>query len=104
MTTKTYVWRKGKVVDKRRSAPRIVASAAPNVIRDEMDPIRHMASGALMTSKRAFRQATRDAGCIEVGNDPAIYSKPRAPVAFNPQVRRREIRESIRRQLHGERA
>jgi hypothetical protein len=97
----TFGYYKGKVVEKHLIPIRYRSNGAPNVITDEMAPTRHMASGALMTSKRAFRQATRDAGCVEVGNDPAIYGRPRAPVKFDPHVRRQEIRESIKRQLHG---
>jgi|ERR1700686_635451 len=100
----TYVYHNGKVVDKRRAPPRHFAGKAVYVISDEMAPTKHMANGKIYTSAAKFRQATRDAGCVEVGNDPAILGRPRAPTAFSPQVRRHEIRESIRRQLHGGRA
>jgi hypothetical protein len=101
----TYVIRGGKLVDKSRAyAVRHTGGRAPNVIRDEMDPTRHMATGEWMTSKRKFRQATRDAGCVEVGNDTGHMFRTRAPVAFDKNTRRQQVRESIRRQLHGGRA
>ena len=101
----TYVYRNGKVIDKRKVLQKYLDGKAPNVIRDEMDSTWHMEMEKTYTSlKHRFSQATRDAGCVEVGNDSAILGRPRAPVAFNPTVRRREIRESIRRQLHGGRA
>ena len=100
----TYVYHNGKVIDKAKAPMKYFTGKAAYVISDEMDATKHMADGRMYTSKHKFRQATRDAGCVEVGNDPAILGRPRTPVAFNPHVRRQEIRESIRRQLHGERA
>ena len=100
----TYVYRNGKVIDKRKVLQKYLNGKAPNVIRDEMDSTWHPGNGKRYSSKAKFRQATRNAGCVEVGNDPAILGRPRAPVAFNSAVRRQEIRESIRRQLHGGRA
>ena len=100
----TYVYHNGKVIDKAKAPAKYFAEKAAYVISDEMAPTLHMADGKRYSSKAKFRQATRDAGCVEVGNDPAILGRPRAPVSFNPTVRRQEIRESIRRQLHGGRA
>ena len=96
----TYCYRNGKVVKKTARNANVNGI---HIIRDEMDSTWHPGDGRRYTSKSKFRQATRDAGCIEVGNDPSISARPRAPAAFNPVVRRQEIRESIRRQLHGER-
>jgi hypothetical protein len=93
----------GNVVEARLASRRSNGKSI-HVIRDEMDSTWHPGNGRRYTSKAKFRQATRDAGCVEVGNDPAIYARPRAPVEFNPTVRRQQIRESIRRQLHGGRA
>jgi len=42
---------------------------APMLIRDDMDALKNPATGLLYDSKSAFRQATRAAGCYEVGND-----------------------------------
>ena len=49
--------------------------AAPTVILDEMPATRHMADGNLYTSKRKFRTVTKAHGCIEVGNDPAMFKR-----------------------------
>jgi hypothetical protein len=46
---------------------------APMVIADEMPATQHMADGAYYTSKRKFRAVTRAHGCVEVGNDPAMF-------------------------------
>lgn len=93
----TFVYRNGRVVKKTiRNAAGGIA-----IIRDEMDPTRHMADGKLYTSKHKFRQATRDHGCIEVGNDPAI-SRPRRGTMPTRQERRAAIRETVRHMLrHG---
>ena len=87
-----------------KAAPRRVNGKAAYVISDEMAPTKHMADGRTYTSKHKFRQATRDAGCVEVGNSTDHMFKPRAPVAFDRNTRRQQVRESIRRQLHGGRA
>lgn len=42
---------------------------APAIIRDGMDALVHPATGETFDSKSAFRAATRDAGCVELGND-----------------------------------
>lgn len=43
--------------------------SAPMLIRDNMDALVNPATGLLYDSKSAFRHATRDAGCVEMGND-----------------------------------
>jgi hypothetical protein len=53
--------------------------AAPMVIVDEMPATKHMADGGTYTSKRKFRAITKAHGCVEVGNDPAIFRRPRRP-------------------------
>ena len=51
---------------------------APMIIGDEMPAIQHMADGKTYTSKRKFRNVTRAHGCVEVGNDPAMFrTKPK---------------------------
>ncbi len=70
--------------------------SATYVISDEMSPTRHMADGKTYTSKAKFRQATRDHGCIEVGNETATMLKPRKPV----QLDRGQRRDAIRRAIH----
>jgi hypothetical protein len=51
------------------------ANQAPSVIPDEMDPTWHPATGEIMTSKRKFRQMTKDSGCIEVGDQMPYMEK-----------------------------
>lgn len=87
----TYVFRNGKIVDKSKAPPR----EGGYVIRDEMEPLRHMADGKYYTSKAKFRQATRDAGCLEVGNESATLLKPRKPIVLDRGARRDQIRQVI---------
>jgi hypothetical protein len=94
----TYVMRKGRLVRKERSEP----LPGVFVISDEMAPTRHMADGKHYTSKAKFRQATRAAGCVEVGNETATLLKPRRVPAFERENRRVAVRDMIRRQLRGE--
>lgn len=49
--------------------------AAPMVIADEMPATQHMADGRCYTSKREFRAVTKAHGCVEVGNDPAMFRR-----------------------------
>jgi len=86
----TYVIREGVLVEKTRQS----IDEAPSVIGDEMDSLRHMADGQYYTSKAKFRQATRDAGCVEIGNEQVVTR--RKPV----QLDRRQRREDIRRAIH----
>lgn len=69
--------------------------SAPYVISDTMDPTRHMVNNRMYTSKAKFRQATRDAGCIEIGSETAHMLKPRKPVMMDRGKRRDDIRRSI---------
>jgi hypothetical protein len=88
--------RKGKLVDRARVVPLHVAREAVRVIRDEMDATRHMATGEYFTSKRKFRQRTRDVGCIEVGTETETLLRPRKPVVLSRDARRQAIRNAIR--------
>lgn len=63
----TYVYRDGRLVDKATAMPRVGSS--PFVISDTMSAMRHPVTGKLMDSKSQFRQVTRAAGCVEVGNE-----------------------------------
>ena len=94
----TYVYRNGKLVDKRRAGPR-EGGPAPMVIRDEMEPTRHMADGRHYTSKAKFRQATRDAGCVEVGNETKTLLTRKSTMPTRDE-RRHAIRTQLRRLLH----
>lgn len=50
--------------------PRAARSTrAVHYISDHMDPTVHMATGEVIDSKSKFRQRTREAGCVEVGNE-----------------------------------
>lgn len=49
---------------------------APMVLRDSMDAAINPATGLLYESKSAFRKATRQAGCYEVGNDEVSQAQP----------------------------
>ena len=84
------------LVDKNIAGPKHSGDAAPSVIRDEMDATRHMADGKYYTSKSKFRGATRDAGCVEVGNETATLMKPRTPIPLDRQKRREDIRRALR--------
>jgi hypothetical protein len=57
-----------------------------------MAPTKHMATGEILDSKARFRQATRAAGCIEIGNEPI---KNRAPIKLDSGKRRDDIRKAI---------
>lgn len=87
----TYVYRKGKVV-KRGS--RADTGAAPYVISDIMSETRHMATGRIHTSKSEFRKDTKASGCIEYGNDPALY-RPKPYIPLDRGKRREDIRRSL---------
>lgn len=92
----TYVLRNGKLVDKNKAGPKNTKLGnASFVISDEMEATRHMASGEYITSKAKFRQATRDAGCIEVGTETSTLLKPRQPVVLDRGQRRDDIRRAI---------
>ncbi len=93
----TYVMRNGKLVDKRTAPPKgVKGEKASYVISDEMPATRHMADGAMYTSKARFRQATRAAGCVEVGNETSTLLKQRAPVTLSREERREHIKRAIR--------
>lgn len=67
------------MVDKRAAGPLIHADPATYVISDTIDPIKHMGTGQIIDSKARFRQHTRQAGCVEVGTDPAIRKAGQRP-------------------------
>lgn len=69
-----------------------VKNAAPNVISDNIDPIKNHATGRVHTSKRGMSKDTRAAGCIETGNE---MPKPRRPVVLDRGQRRDAIRQSL---------
>jgi hypothetical protein len=92
----TYVYRNGKLVDKRYAPPKEGKHGqASFVISDEMAETRHMADGKYYTSKAKFRQATRAAGCVEVGTETQTLLKPRQQVQLDPGRRREAIQQAI---------
>jgi hypothetical protein len=92
----TFVYRNGKLVDKNKAGPRNAKlGSASFVISDEMAETRHMADGKMYTSKAKFRQATRAAGCVEVGNETSTLMKPREQIRLDPGKRRDDIRKTI---------
>lgn len=84
----TFVYRNGKIVKKTAE----IARDAPYVISDEMSATRHMADNKFYTSKHKFREATRAAGCIEVGNSPI---PPRKHVPLSQAKRVEDIKRTI---------
>jgi hypothetical protein len=98
-----YVYRNGKLVEKHLAPPLAGGSAAPNVISDIMPETRHMVTGRYHTSKAAFRAETKAAGCVEVGNDPAI-TRPRIPVPLSREKRVEDIKRTIHALRNGNRA
>lgn len=98
----TYVYRDGELVEKHLAAPRETSSQC-YVISDEMPPTRHMADGNYYTSKKKFREATRRAGCVEVGNETATLLKPRKSVELDRGARREAIHRAIH-QLRNQRS
>lgn len=64
------------------------------VISDEMTATRHMADGHHYTSKARFRQATKDAGCVEIGTDSSLYTH-RKPVPLSRNQRVSDIKQAI---------
>lgn len=92
----TFVYRNGQLVDKNLAGPRNEKlGKASYVISDEMGETRHMADGKYYTSKAKFREATRAAGCIEVGNEAATLLKPRKKVELDRGARREAIQRAI---------
>lgn len=65
---------------------------AAYVISDEMQALKHHATGEIMTSKRAFSRATRAAGCVELGNETI---QARAPAKLDRGQRREDIKRAI---------
>lgn len=91
----TFVYRNGKVVDKRRAKPKFSANDATFAISDTMDPLQHHADGKIYDSKHKFRAATRAAGCVEYGNDVMPLLAPRKPIPMDRAKRRDDIRRTI---------
>ena|SRR5882672_9607174 len=85
----TFVMRNGTLVEKTKE----VENSAPYVIGDEMPLLKHMADGRMYSSKRKFRDATKAAGCVEIGNESVVTK--RKPVELDRRQRREDIRRAI---------
>jgi hypothetical protein len=68
-----------------------------HLIRDEMEPLRHMATGQMFDSKSEFRKVTKSLGLTEYGNDSSL-TQPRRKVEV--QMDRRSRREAIQRSIY----
>ena len=66
--------------------------AAPHVISDNMEPLKHHGTGRIISSKREFSKETRQAGMVELGNEPI---RARKPVLLDRKTRKEAIREAI---------
>lgn len=60
---------------------------------DTMEPLKHMASGKMISSKKKFRDETKAYGCIEVGNDTKVA--PRKQIKPDKRQRRDDIKKAI---------
>lgn len=67
--------------------------AAPMIIRDSMDPTQSMLDGRIYDSKSNLRRTYRQAGVIEVGNDPS-YTDPERLRSQAPAERKRQKQAS----------
>ncbi len=67
-------------------------SAAPNVISDQMDALKHHGSGEIIDSKRKFSATTRRLGLAEIGNE---VPRPRKPIPLDKGQRREDIKRTL---------
>lgn len=65
------VYRKEGFYDHKRSD-----LAAPMLQRDQMDALRHPATGDMIESKSQFRQITKSSGAMEIGTDTLKVAPP----------------------------
>ena len=76
---------------------------APGYISDIMEPTRHMVNGKMYDSKSKFREATKDAGCIEIGNETKYLTSPRKPIELSRAQRVDDIKRAIYQAKNGQR-
>lgn len=82
-------WSQDIVIERKKSLPPARSDLGfPMVITDQMSETEHPCDGKHYTSKRAFRQTTKANGCIEIGNDPARFNKPKPPKPDTAGVRK----------------
>ena len=65
------------------------------VVSDTMDATRHMCDGKYYDSKQKFRATTKAHGCVEVGNEVPVMTRPRKPVELDRRQRRDDIKRTI---------
>jgi hypothetical protein len=63
-----------------------------------MEPLKHHGTGRVISSKREFSKETRQAGMVELGNEPI---RPRKPIPLDRGQRREAIRETIYKLRNG---
>ena len=93
----TFVMRNGKLVEKHLAGPKesLGTGKLRGIISDEMPETRHMADGQYYTSKAKFRQATKAAGCVEIGSETKYLLQPRKPIVLDREKRREDIQRAI---------
>ena len=69
-----YVWRD---MEWQPIVVRAPTGRSAMIVRDTMDALRHPVTGKVVDSKSAFRRMTKDAGCVELGNDAASVTERR---------------------------
>lgn len=85
-----------------RPEPQRSFLAAPMLVRDSMDAIKHPVDGKLYDSKSTFSRITKDAGMIEVGNDPARLRPPPKPRPDRNAIKE-TVQKAMARVANGER-
>lgn len=90
---KRYLWRDGQWVDRAELRGRV--NSGPAVISDQMDALRHPATGQTTDSKSHFRRMTKDAGCVEIGTTKMPEQRREMPDA------RREVGEAYQKLNQG---
>jgi len=96
----TYAWHdigEGRQVYRRVQEEKAKRSdlPMPMVIGDHMSATEHPCDGKIYESKSAFRRVTKANGCIEVGNDPQRFRKPK-----RPRTDRMAIRETVAKAIN----
>lgn len=62
--------------------------AAPQIIKDCIEPIRSMADGRMYDSRSKYLRSVRAAGCDVVGNDTLPAFQPEEPKGVEEDVKR----------------
>ena len=74
---------------------------SPYVISDNLpggvNGLFHHAALKKIDSKSAYRRATKDAGCVEIGNEAAAAMKPRAYAETSDKVIQSGVNEALHR-------